>query len=65
MQPHLGIRKRFIRSLLRYLYLATAEKVTIGEMELPYSPLRDSFDSYTQDSWTYDGRLVSVIMNDL
>jgi len=29
-------------------------------MELPYTPLRGSFDSYSQDSWTYDGRSASI-----
>ena len=34
-----------------------AEKVLVGGKELPYTSLRESFASYTQDSWTYDGRL--------
>ena len=39
-------------------HLSTAaDKVIVGGKELPYTPLRESFASYTQDSWTYDGRL--------
>ena len=42
-----------IRSLAIY---GAADKVTVGGMELPYAPLKRSFASYVQDSWTYDGR---------
>ena len=39
-------------------HLSTAaDKVIVGGKELPYTPFRESFASYTQDSWTYDGRL--------
>ena len=34
-----------------------ADRVTIGtDTTLTYVPLRDTFDTYTSDSWTYDGR---------
>ena len=45
-------------STLSSISITTADNVTIsGASEtLPYTPLMDSFDEYTQDSWTYDGR---------
>ena len=33
-----------------------ADTVSVAGSELPYVPLRDSFASYTEDSWTFDGR---------
>ena len=35
-----------------------AGNVTISGTDgaLPQTPLMDTFDEYTQDSWTYDGR---------
>ena len=53
--------------------LLIAEKVLLNSNSLSYCPLRDSFDEYTSDCWTYDGRyyiyinylLVSIISSTL
>ena len=35
----------------------TADSVTLtGGNDLPYIALRDTFDTYNENSWTYDGR---------
>ena len=40
------------------VFFSTADNVTITGSggPLPQAPLMDTFDEYTQDSWTYDGR---------
>ena len=38
-----------------YLFLI-AEKVLLNSNSLSYCPLKDTFDEYTSDCWTYDGR---------
>ena len=40
------------------VFFSTADNVTITGSggPLPQIPLMDTFDEYTQDSWTYDGR---------
>ncbi len=35
---------------------SAASKVTIEGKEIPYTPLMDSYGSYTMDCWTYDGK---------
>ena len=49
-----------------------AEEVKLNSNSLSYCPLRDSFDEYTSDCWTYDGRyynnylfLLSIIYSTL
>ena len=44
----------------------TADDVSIeGGNKLPYVPLRDTFDTYTEDCWTYDGRYMISVFSDL
>ena len=38
-----------------YFFLI-AEKVLLNSNSLSYCPLKDTFDEYTSDCWTYDGR---------
>ena len=53
--------------------LLIAEEVLLNSNSLSYCSLRDSFDEYTSDCWTYDGRyyiyinyfLVSIISSTL
>ena len=42
------------------LWFYTADSVAVvgTNQAVPYVTLLDSFEEYTQDSWTYDGRLV-------
>ena len=44
--------------LLIIVFFSTADNVTITGSggPLPQAPLMDTFEEYTQDSWTYDGR---------
>ena len=49
-----------ITVLFKFLYIFnhfSADNITInGTNNIPYTSLMDSFDDYSQDSWTYDGR---------
>ena len=42
------------------IFTATSVIVTGSVKSLPYVPLLDSFEEYTEDSWTYDGRYKHV-----
>ena len=46
------------------VFFSTADNVTITGSggPLPQAPLMDTFDEYTQDSWTYDGRYSNLFV---
>ena len=52
-----------IRRVYYSIFVSTADSVTVTGMaqKLLYVPHMDSFAEYAEDSWTYDGRFVSVI----